>query len=251
MTAAVEPPWYRLGYVSPHPVVDTLAYELYRVAPPGLMVVTAGMEIADYTPAAIEQQLPVFRHLAELLTERRVNRIVLSGVPIAVALGRQRVRSLLTEVQAASKVPVDTDLEAIIAGAGRLGIRRVALGTRWKAPLNEGLAAYLSEAGIEVVDVVSSGRSMRDNAALDDATGMRLALELGRAAFASATRPDGVILPGGRWVAAHAIPILEAEFGRPVLLNYPCGLWAALRDHGYRGDLGGWGTLLRTLKDSR
>lgn len=250
MISGIEPPWFRLGYVSPHPVVDTITYELYRIAPPGVMVATAGIEIGDYTRESVEEQLPRFHHLARLLVERRVERVVLSGVPLAIGLGRRRVRELLSEVESMHGVPADTDLEAIIAAAQHLGIYRVALGTRWKSEVNHGIAAYLAEAGIEVVATVSQSRTMRENAALDDANGMRLALELGRATLSASEEPHGAILPGGRWIAAHAAPILEREFGRPVLLNYPCGLWAALRDHGYQGQILGWGRLLATLSDS-
>jgi maleate cis-trans isomerase len=247
---AMEPPWFRLGYVSPHPVVDTITYELYRIAPPGIMVVTAGIEIADYTREAVEDQLPRFRHLTELLAKRQAERIVLSGVPLAVALGRPRMRALLGEVETALGIPTDTDLEAIIAAAQHLGLERVALGTRWKPEVNDGIAAYLADAGIEVVATVSESRTMRENAVLDDASGMRLAFELGRAALSAAEKPHGAILPGGRWIAAHTAPVLEGEFGRPVLLNYPCGLWAALRDKGFRGEITGWGRLLGSLSES-
>jgi hypothetical protein len=35
-------------------------------------------------------------------------------------------------------------------------------------------------------------------------------------------------MPGGLWHAIHAVPLLEAEFGRPVLLNIISTTWAAL-----------------------
>lgn len=245
----MDPPWFRLGYVSPHPVVDTITYELYRMAPPGVIVATAGIEIADYTLESVEEQLPRLERVMKLLVERRVERVVVSGVPLAVALGRRRVLEFLSRMESGLGVRVDTDLEAIIAAANHLRLRRVALGTRWKPDVNDGLAAYLAEAGVEVVAAVSESRTMRENAVLDDGTGMQLALELGRAALSGPEEPDGAILPGGRWIAAHAAPILEREFDRPVLLNYSSGLWAALRDQGYGKAVAGWGRLLESLSD--
>jgi arylmalonate decarboxylase len=247
MTEADLRPWYRLGYVTPHPTVDTLTYELYRMAPPGVMIVTTGLEIADYSASAVDAQLPAFDRAVGLLRERRVDRIVLSGVPIAAALGRTRMHALLDETADAAGVPVDTDLEAIIAGVRHLGIDRVAIATRWRDDVNQALSAYLGEAGIEVVDVVSDGRTMRQNAELDDATGMRLASELGARALSSRASPDGVIMPGGRWIAIHALEPLEAQFGRPVFLNFASVLWAALHDHGYDRPIPGWGRLLASL----
>jgi arylmalonate decarboxylase len=240
-------PWFRLGYVTPHPTVDTLAYEIYRIAPPGVMLVTTGLQIADYTPEAVGEQLPALHYALSLLRERRVDRIVLSGVPIAVALGRAAMRDLLDEASKRASVPVDTDLEAIIAGVAHLGIDRVAIATRWSDEVNDGLARYLAEADLEVVDTISSARSIHENAAMDDETGMRLAIELGRRAMQSSAAPDGVIMPGARWIAIHALEELETEFDRPLFLNHASALWHALDDRGYADPIVGWGRLLASL----
>lgn len=247
MTAEGMLPWFRLGYVTPHPTVDTLAYEIYRIAPPGVMLVTTGLRIADYTPQAVDEQLPALHQAVSLLHDRRVDRIVLSGVPIAVALGRGRMRRLLDDASEQAGVPVDTDLEAIIAGVVHLGIGRVAIATRWSDDVNDGLVRYLAEADIEVVDTVSSARSIRENAEMDDATGMQLASELGRRAMRSPAAPDGVIMPGARWIAIHALEELESESDRPLFLNHASALWSALRHHGYTDPITGWGRLLGSL----
>lgn len=237
-------PWLRLGYVSPHPTVDTLAYELYRMAPPGLMLVSTGIAISDYTAAAVRDQVPAIHRAAELLRGRQVERIILSGVPIAIALGRTGTRDLLGDVAQQCGLPVDTDLEAIIAGARHLGVDRVAIATRWTDEINRGLVRYLADADIEVVDTVSSSRSIGENATMDDATGMQLALDLGRRAFESRANPGGVIMPGARWIAIHALAKLESTFDRPLFLNHASGLWSALHQHGCRTPVTGWGRLL-------
>ena len=247
MTAPGILPWFRLGYVSPHPTVDTLAYEIYRMAPPGFMLVTTGLEIADYTPDAVDAQLPAFHRAVALLRARRVDRVVLGGVPIAVALGRARTLRLLDEAEAEAGVPVDTDLEAIIAGVRHLRVERVAIATRWSDDVNDGLVRYLADADIEVVDTVSSARSIGQNAEMDDATGMQLAIELGRRAMQSAATPDAVIMPGARWIAIHALEELETESGRPLFLNHASALWHALHHHGYAEPITGSGRLLASL----
>jgi len=43
-----------------------------------------------------------------------------------------------------------------------------------------------------------------------------------------------LLMPGGLWFGIHAVPLLEAEFGRPVLLNILSTTWAALRAAGDR-----------------
>src|SRR5437764_6693833 len=123
-------PWYQLGYVIPHLYTDLDAYQFYRVAPEGMMLVTTGLNLKDYTLAAVEQELPTLWERFELLASKRVNRISLSGVPVASALGRKKMREILTEGQERTGLACDTDLEAHIATLQHFGATRIALATR-------------------------------------------------------------------------------------------------------------------------
>ena len=57
---------------------------------------------------------------------------------------------------------------------------------------------------------------------------------LGGRALREAPDAQALLLPGGLWHAIHAVPLLEAEFGRPVLLNILSTTWAALHAAGGR-----------------
>ncbi len=245
MIAEIKP-WLRVGCVTPHPLNDTLPYEFYLMAPPGAMLMTAGIEIGDYTIEAIEDQLPVLDRRIDSLIRRGAQRLVICGVPVALALGRERTRALLGDIEKKWKVPADTDLEAIIAGAHHLGLRKVGIATRWKQPMNDKLTAYLALAEIEVVRVANSGRSMAENAGLDDETGLGLAMDLGSQVLADPDA-DAVIMPGARWITVGAIRDLEKQFNHPVITNHSASLWAALRDAGHDKPVAGWGRLLSTL----
>ena len=237
-------PWFRLAYVTPHPIVDNVAYQFYRIAPDGVMLMLANLDIGDYTTEAVEHELQLFwRHAVEL-AKAGANRVVLTGVPVSAALGRERVMGMIAEAPRRTGAPLDTDLEAIAAAARHLGVKRAALATRWHQPLNDAVAKYLKLAGVEVVGQQASGRTMAENATLGAADGMRRALELGRAALTAAPTAQGLILPGGRWLSIHAVAALEAEFGKPVFLNLNSSLWAALRSAGRGLPVVGQGMLL-------
>jgi len=237
-------PWLRLAYVTPHPIVDNVAYQFYRIAPDGVMLMLANLEIADYSTRAVEDQLPLFWKHVEELAHAGANRIVLTGVPVSAALGRARVQALITEVKQRTGVTFDTDLEVIAAAARQLGATRVALATRWHEPLNDAVAGYLKLAGVEVVGRQARGATMAENATLKAKDGMQLAIDLGRAALTAAPEAQALILPGGRWLSTHAVAPLESEFGKPVLLNLNSSLWAALRGAGRGLPLAGQGMLL-------
>jgi maleate cis-trans isomerase len=239
----LQEPWFRLAYVTPHPVIDNVPYQFYRVAPDGVMLMLASLEITDYTIAAVEHELPLFWKHVEELVEGGADRVVLTGVPVSAALGRERVLGMIAEGKKRG-VTIDTDLEAIAAAALHLNAKRVALATRWHENLNDAVAGYLKLAGVEVVGRKARGATMAENATLKAKDGMQLAIDLGRGVLSSAPEAQALILPGGRWLSTHAVAPLEAEFGKPVLLNLNCSLWAGLRGAGRGLPVPGGGMLL-------
>lgn len=243
-------PWYQLGYVIPHLYTDLDAYQFYRVAPEGMMLVTTGLDLKDYTLAAVERELPALWQRFDLLAKKKVDRISLSGVPVASALGRKKMREILAEGQSRTGLPCDTDLEAHIAVLQHFGATRIALATRWPDAVNAALTRYLGDAGIEVIARRSRARTLAENKQSSAADDHLLALELGGQVLREAPDAQALLMPGGLWFAMHAVPLLEAEHGRAVLLNILSTTWAALSAAGgrmlHRPDPR-WGKVLASL----
>jgi maleate cis-trans isomerase len=210
------------------------AYQFYRVAPEGMVLVTTGLDLQDYSLAAVERELPVLWARFELLASKKVDRISLSGVPVASVLGRPRMLEILAEGRARTGLPCDTDLEAHIAALQHLGTSRIALATRWPEAVNAALTRYLAQAGIEVIACRSRGRTLAQNKYSSAADDHLLALELGGQVLRETPNAQALLMPGGLWHAIHAVPLIEAEHGRPVLLNILSTTWAALHAAGKR-----------------
>jgi maleate cis-trans isomerase len=227
-------PWFNLGYIIPHRYTDMDAYQFYRVAPEGLMLVTTGLDLQGHSIEAVERELPAFWSAVDLFAKRKVDRIALSGVPVASMLGRKRMREILAEAQSRSGIPCDTDLEAHIATLRHFGASRIALATRWGEPTNTALTKYLADAEIEVLGIAARGTSFGLSRSSNPAHDHLLALELGRKALADHPDAQALLMPGGLWHAMHAVPALEAEFGKPVLLNIRSTTRAALVQAGER-----------------
>ena len=247
---AMVAPWFRLGYVIPHLTTDMDGYLFSRVAPLGAMLVTANLDLADYSLAAVERELPTFWDRVELLGRKGVDEVALSGVPIAAGLGRPRMTEILDEVSQRTGRPASTDLENHISALQGLGASRVALASRWPEGVVAALTAYLALADIEVVGVRARSHALTTLKGSDPAADHELALELGREVLRATPTADALILPGGLWFALYAAPELEAEFGIPVTLNITATLWASLRRRGqpwpHRPDPA-WGRLLSSL----
>ena len=225
-------PWYQLGYVIPHLYTDMDAYQFYRIAPEGTVLITTGLNLQEYTLASVEQNLPTLWERFDLLAKKRSDRISLSGVPVASALGRKKMREILDEASQRTGVVCDTDLEAHIAAMKHLGVGKVALATRWPEAVNSALSRYLADAGIQAVACRSRARTLAENKLTLANEDHELALELGRQVLREAPEAEGLLMPGGLWFAIYAVPILEAEFGKPVFLNITSTTWAALHAAG-------------------
>jgi maleate cis-trans isomerase len=210
------------------------AYQFYRIAPDGMMLITTGLNLKDYPREYVEQELPTLWQRLELLKKKNVDRISLSGVPLASALGPTAMREILAECEARTGIPCDTDLEAHIGALKHLGAARIAIASRWPEQVTRPLTQYLAEAGITVLGCRSQARTLEANKHSNAADDHQLALDLGRQVLRETPDAQALLMPGGLWFAIHAVPMLEAEFGKPVLLNILSTTWAALHAAGTR-----------------
>ena len=227
-------PWYQLGYIIPHLYTDMDAYQFYRIAPEGMVLVTTGLNLTEYSLAAVERELPALWERFDLLAKKKVDRISLSGVPVASVLGRKKMLEILAEAETRTGLPCDTDLEAHISTLKHLGATRIALATRWPEAVNAALTRYLAEAGIEAIACRSRGRTLTENKQTIAAEDHALALDLGGRVLRETPDAQALLMPGGLWFAIYAVPELETEFKVPVLLNITSTTRAALHAAGPR-----------------
>jgi maleate cis-trans isomerase len=94
------------------------------------------------------------------------------------------------------------------------------------------------------------GSSLEETKTSNAAEDHLRALEVGRKLLTEAPAAQALMIAGGLWFAIHAVPILEAEFGKPVTLNITATTWAALHAAGSRllqRPEARWGKLLTCL----
>jgi maleate cis-trans isomerase len=244
-------PWYYLGYIIPHLYTDMDAYQFYRIAPEGMVLITTQLNLQDRTLPALEKELPTLWERYDLLAGLgRLDRIALSGVPLAAMMGRKRTLALLEEASARTGLPCDTDMEAHIRALKHLGASRIALGVRWDASFNQKVISYLNEAGMEVVASYALGSSFHGSKRTKAAEDHLRALEVGRKLLLEAPSAQALMMPGGLWLTIYAASMIEQEFGKPVTLNITATTWAALHAAGNRLQRRPdkrWGRLLASL----
>lgn len=237
-------PKHILGVVSPRGDSSLIHYQFYRLVPRDVMLVSANLSLEDYTVEAVDKALADFGRCIDVLAQKKANVIVQAGIPIAALKGRDFTLNLLRQVEEKTSIPGHSNMESVIAGMHHLGVKKIAIGSRWRKYLNDAVESYLAEAGIRVVGRIDYGQTAPEASAMSLARGMEMAVELGRQALRAAPEADGLLLPGGAWISIHAIPILEEEFGKPVFSNLQSMTWQALRRFGTWKPIPGWGRLL-------
>ena len=105
------------------------------------------------------------------------------------------------------------------------------------------MPSYLKQAGIEIGAVTSEGQWASEAFLSSIERGFVLAMRLGREAMKKSPRARALLLPGGTWRSLAAVPLLEEEFGVPVLTNGVVTAWRFINE-GLAPPIEGWGRLL-------
>jgi arylmalonate decarboxylase len=240
-------PRFRYGVINPRApgkVQRGLSYQFYRIVPSDVMEITTGLGLDDYAPHAVEKAISNYWDCVDALVKEKVNVIVLGGVPISVRLGRPRLRKLLAETKQKTNTGVDAPLEALITAMTHLGLKTIAIGSRWADDVNDAIIRYLKDAGIEVAGITKRNQSAVDAAGMSFEDGLQTALDVGREAARLAPATDAVFVPGAAAMSLHAIPAVEAEFGKPTFTNLSVEVWNSLVRPGIIPPIQGWGRLL-------
>jgi maleate cis-trans isomerase len=246
MTTHARPP-YHLGVIAPARgdgagETDSRAESLL---PSEVVTLSNVLGIRDYTSEGVEEAMARYPDCVRDLVSRGAQRVCLNGIPISVQLGRSRVLELIETSSKNFGVPGDTAGEAAVAAMQHLGVRTIAVGSRWADEVNDALIQYLADAGIDVLAITSRGQWAQQAFSMSFEMGVRLAFELGREAMRQAPQAEALFLPGGTWRPLPAVPILEEDYGKPEFTNGNTQAWRLIHD-GIAPPVHGWGRLLAT-----
>jgi maleate cis-trans isomerase len=240
-------PRFRYGVIHPRAnekVQRGPAYQLYRLVPLDVMEIATGLGLENYTPEGVEKAIGNYWNCVDELATEKADVIIFSGAPISAVLGRSRVVDLLRQTKEKTGVPADAPLEALIAAMNHLGLKTLAIGSRWADAVNEAMIRYLEVGGIQVVGITKRNQWAADAFAMSLEEGLKLAIEVGREAAKLAPEADAIAVPGGAAMSLHVIPALEEEFGKPTFTNMSVEVWNDLVRPGIIPPVQGWGCLL-------
>ncbi|HYJ14674.1 MAG TPA: hypothetical protein VE170_04245, partial [Candidatus Limnocylindria bacterium] len=94
-------PQRKIGVLSPLPIIDNAAYEFYQLVPDGVMRVAVSVGLQEFSRADVERVFEPIDQLVAMLTERGVDIIIQSGVPLPILAGREFLQRLLGRIEEA------------------------------------------------------------------------------------------------------------------------------------------------------
>lgn len=227
-------PSHQLGLIMPNAVADATYHQFYGIAPEHVSLVGTPLGLPSFTAEAVESALEKFWPALDFLVAREVQRISFGGVPLSAYMTRSRVLAMIEEAAKRTKIPFSLDFEEAIEAFKALKLKNIAITAKWHPDLMVKVAEYVREAGLSVAGIHATSYSAKEVLALHPKDGAAIALELGREAFKKFPNADGVMLAGGTWFFMESVPVLEREFGRPVVSNLASTFWAAFREFGCR-----------------
>ncbi len=212
-------PRLKIGCLMPGAVIDNHAFEFYRLAPSGVMLVMVGVGLREFSRGDVERVFtPLERYLDQLM-ERGVNLVIQNGVPLPILIGIEAHDRMVAHMASYTRLPATTTVLSVVRAATDLGLRKVVAVNKWTGEMNCSLAAFFARGGVSVVGATTKSLAPADFHRFDTGDHMQLAYELGRRAFLDHPDCDAIYIGGGSWIAEPVAVKLEAEFDKPVLCN--------------------------------
>ena len=229
----------RIGLLSPT-VIETAAYDFYRLAPDGVSMCATTSNIEHWSRENFQQHVlePIVTAV-KYLASRNVDYIIHTGMPVVTTRGKGFEDELVKQIEEATGLPATTSIRSAIRALAHLGIRNVAVVTPYPRELHESALSFLGASGFHVV-----GRSHRWTWS---SSGCRTSLPRRSrpppgTCLASAPSADGVYIPCNQWSAADAAPLIENAPGMPVVTGAHADYWEAFRSVGIHDRIEGHGT---------
>jgi maleate cis-trans isomerase len=237
-------PKLKIGALKPLAVIDNSAYEFYRMAPPGVMLVMIAVGLGEFSKQDVERVFAPIDKLVDQLMERGVDIIMQSGVPLPLLIGVEAHDRLLERIAKRSGKPVTSSVLGVVAAAKHLGLKRIALANKWSDAMNRTLGEFFVRGGVEIAGTASEVLSPAQFQKISTTDNMKLAFELGRAALTRYPQADGLYIGGGAWLSEPVCQALEHEFNKPAISNPSAMIWDTLSRLGHWRPIPGQGRLL-------
>jgi maleate isomerase len=233
----------RIGLLSPT-VIETAAYDFYRLAPDGVSMCATTSNIEHWSTENFKQHVldPIVASV-KYLASRHVDYIIHTGMPVVTTRGKGFEEQLVKQIEDVTGLPATTSIRSAIRALAHLGISNVAVVTPYPKELHASALSFLRASGFQVVTDLTMDVVFKQ---LQDVTPAQIAATAARV-LAATPSVEGVYIPCNQWSAADAVPLIERATGIPVVSGAHADYWEAFRSLGITDRIEGHGRLMASL----
>ena len=141
----------RIGLLSPT-VIETAAYDFYRLAPDGVSMCATTSNIEHWSTENFKQHVldPIVTAV-QYLASRHVDYIIHTGMPVVTTRGKGFEDELVKQIEDVTGLPATTSIRSAIRALAHLGVRNVAVVTPYPRELHQSALSFLAASGFRVV----------------------------------------------------------------------------------------------------
>jgi maleate isomerase len=236
----------RIGLLSPT-VIETAAYDFFRVAPDGVSMCATTSNIEHWNKENFQQHViePLVTAV-KYLASRHVDYIIHTGMPVVTTQGKGFEAEIVKLITDTTGLPATTSIRSAIRALAHLGVRKVAVVTPYPQGLHQSALTFLQASGFSVVADHTEDVVFKE---LQDVTPAHIAAVTKRV-LNTAPSADGVYIPCNQWSGADAAPLIEKECGVAVVTGAHADYWEAFRSLGINDRIEGHGRLMASLSSN-
>lgn len=217
-----------------------LPWDLHALLPKDVQALTVTLNVRNGLPGEQERAVEQMRRAADVLIDEGAKAIVVMGVPIAARQGfatdSARLQALTAERGA---IPIISSLGASALALKHLGVNKPLMITQYNEAVNEAIAGYCRDMGVNAATVVGLGAS---NAAMVNALSASDFDALARRTLKEHPDADGIFL-SARGNLLSVARTLQATFNIPVIEQVEASVWWSLSRLGIAPSSGAGGLL--------
>src|SRR5690349_11008445 len=199
----------RIGYTSPPLTTEVFPYEFYKIVPDGVTLVVTSLAIVVRSKDEVDQSYDISMRAAREMAAAGCDIVVLGGVPINLSRGAQNAEQMLLDLEAELGVKVSSSTAAQTRAAKALGCKKAVVAQPYGHEDTARIAGYAVTFGCELLGATGWGSPFNQIGRIPQ----HAAVEMGRKLMREHPDADTILLPSPHWATAHAIDVLEREFG--------------------------------------
>ena len=141
----------RIGLLSPT-VIETAAYDFYRLAPDGVSMCATTSNIEHWNKENFQQHViePLVTAV-KYLASRHVDYIIHTGMPVVTTRGKGFEEEIVKLITDTTGLPATTSIRSAIRALAHLGVRNVVVLSPYPQELHQSALRFLSASGFTVV----------------------------------------------------------------------------------------------------